>query len=57
MLLFKCHNQILRKREQLLLTDSESDDPNDYVGLTSVASEGTKTIIARKKDEEFVGRK
>ena len=32
-----------------VVTDSESDDPNDYVGLTSVASEGAKSIIARKR--------
>lgn len=32
-----------------IVTDSESDSAQDYVGLTSVASEGPKKIIAKER--------
>ena len=32
-----------------IVSDSESDNPEDYVGLTSVTSEGARQIITRKR--------
>lgn len=32
-----------------IVTDSESDSAEDYVGLTSVASEGVKRIVSKKR--------
>lgn len=32
-----------------IVSDSESDNPEDYVGITSLASENVKKIVARKR--------
>ena len=32
-----------------IVTDSESDNAEDYVGLTSIASEKARTIITKKR--------
>lgn len=32
-----------------VVTDSDGDNPKDYVGITSVTSEGVKRIVAKQR--------